>query len=264
VFILRDMNILTARRLQHLIIGMKSTGFDLGCKIKTEGTSYAADASPADHSLSVVLIIEGLLCFMINTFAISAVSSRQTSEPGWRKIIPYLDFVLRHTRKTPYLHGLAVQLGALCRQHLHKYDIEKLAKEALPDEQSASAPTPGSDGTRRRAKTAIERSRSTSTSAISSSHIPGDVRERGLRARGCCPSKHCEKTFRSRGRGARRTSVYEAVSGHIHESWVEASFSRWMAMRVRLRAFGMRSRCCRSGASGRKSTGGVESSCEAG
>ena len=120
--------------------------FDLGRKIKTEGTSFGADASPADHSLSVVLIIEGLLCFMINTFATSAASGRQTTDPSWRAIIPYLEFVLQHSRKTTHLYGLAVQLGALCRQQVHKHDMERLAKEPLPDEQSASAPTPGSDG----------------------------------------------------------------------------------------------------------------------
>lgn len=123
--------------------------FDLGRKIKTEGTSYGADSSSADHSLSVVLIIEGLLCFMINTFAISAASSRQSNDPGWRAIIPYLDFVLHHAKRPPQLHGLAIQLGALCRQHVHKYDVERLSKEPLPDEQSASAPTPGSDGNTR-------------------------------------------------------------------------------------------------------------------
>ena len=120
--------------------------FDLGRKIKTEGTLYGADASSAEQSLSVVLIVEGLLCFMINAFAMSVTSSRAHADPGWRAIMPYLEFVLRHVRKTPHLHGLAVQLGALCRQHVHKYDLERLAKEALPDDQSASAPTPGSDG----------------------------------------------------------------------------------------------------------------------
>lgn len=83
---------------------------------------------------------------MINTFAISASSSRQSNDPGWRSIIPYLNFVLDHTKRMPPLHGLAFQLGALCRQNVHKYDMERLAKEPLPDEQSASAPTPGSDG----------------------------------------------------------------------------------------------------------------------
>jgi hypothetical protein len=120
--------------------------FDLGRKIKNEGTSFGTDASGPDHSLFTVLIIEGLLCFMINAFAMSAASIRPGNDPGWRGIVPYLDFVLNHTRKTPYLHGIAMQLGALCRQHVSKYDMEKLAKEALPDDQSASAPTPGSDG----------------------------------------------------------------------------------------------------------------------
>lgn len=76
----------------------------------------------------------------------STSSSRSHVDPGWRALLPYLDFVLRYTRKTPHIHGLAVQLGALCRQYIHKYDMERLAKEALPDDQSASAPTPGSDG----------------------------------------------------------------------------------------------------------------------
>ena len=134
----------SSSRDEWMALGKKY--FDLGRKIKTEGTSFGADASPADHSLSVVLIIEGLLCFMINTFATSAASGRQTTDPSWRAIIPYLEFVLQHSRKTTHLYGLAVQLGALCRQQVHKHDMERLAKEPLPDEQSASAPTPGSDG----------------------------------------------------------------------------------------------------------------------
>jgi hypothetical protein len=122
--------------------------FELGRTIKHEGTSIGQsppkDLSNKDSAMSVVLLIEALLCFMIDMTAVS--QSQPAPDPGWRTILPYFLFVFRASRKFPHLHGLVVQLGAVCRQIIHKLDMDRLARDPLPDEQSGSAPTPGSDG----------------------------------------------------------------------------------------------------------------------
>jgi hypothetical protein len=122
--------------------------FELGRTIKHEGTSIGQsppkDLSSKDSAMSVVLLIEALLCFMIDMTAVS--HSQPSPDPGWRTILPYFLFVFRASRKFSHLHGLVVQLGAVCRQIIHKLDMDRLARDPLPDEQSGSAPTPGSDG----------------------------------------------------------------------------------------------------------------------
>ncbi|KAI9872918.1 MAG: hypothetical protein M1823_008047, partial [Watsoniomyces obsoletus] len=72
--------------------------------------------------------------------------SRPGVDPGWRTILGYHIFLFRASRKFPPLHGLVVQLGAVCRQLIHKYDMERLGRDPLPDDHLGSAPTPGSDG----------------------------------------------------------------------------------------------------------------------
>jgi hypothetical protein len=115
--------------------------FELGRTIKHEGTK---DLSNKDSAISVVLLIEALLCFMMDMTAVS--HSQPAPDPGWRTILPYFDFVFRVSRKFSHLHSLVVQLGAVCRQIIHKLDMDRLARDPLPEEQSGSAPTPGSDG----------------------------------------------------------------------------------------------------------------------
>jgi hypothetical protein len=81
---------------------------------------------------------------MINMSAQSY--ARPGGDPGWRSIILYHIFVFRASRKHPQLHALVVQLGAVCRQMIHKYDMDRLARDALPEDYCSSAPTPSSDG----------------------------------------------------------------------------------------------------------------------
>ena len=123
--------------------------FELGRTIKKEGTSQGpsptSNPNDRDSALSVVLLVEALLCFMINTTAVS--HAQPNADPGWRNIVPYHIYVFRASRKFPHLHGLVVQLGAVCRQHINRYDMDRLARDPLPDEHAnGSAPTPGSDG----------------------------------------------------------------------------------------------------------------------
>lgn len=130
---------------------MDTKFFALGRTLKHEGTGLGpppnSNRSEKDSALSVVLLIEALLCFMLNHTAQS--HARPNVDPGWSTILPYHIFVFRASRKYRHLHGLVIQLGAVCRQSLHSHEIERLAREPLPFEHFESAPTPGSDGTTR-------------------------------------------------------------------------------------------------------------------
>lgn len=127
---------------------LNSKFFALGRSLKHEGTSLLPssenEGKPGQHARAVVSLIEALICFMINICAQS--HARPGADPGWRSIILYHIFVFRASRKFPHLHGLVVQLGAICRQLIHKFDMDRLARDPLPDDYFNSAPTPGSDG----------------------------------------------------------------------------------------------------------------------
>lgn len=119
--------------------------FELGRTIKHEGTALLEQESTDSKNRGLLLMIEALLCFMLNQAALSQASNG--IESSWRNILPYLTFVLRISSTHRHLHGLVSQLGAVCRQIVSKYDLERLAREPLPDDHNGSAPTPGSDGT---------------------------------------------------------------------------------------------------------------------
>jgi hypothetical protein len=115
--------------------------FRLGRTIKHEG--QAISEQDPDPSKSVALLVEAMLCFMMHLATQS--SARPTVDPDWKTILPYHIFLYRTSRKIPLLHGLVIQLGAVCRQIIHKYDMDRLVRDPLPDDLG-SAPTPGSDG----------------------------------------------------------------------------------------------------------------------
>lgn len=127
---------------------MHTKYFALGRTIKNEGASLAPspndDGSSGHSPKSVALLVEALLCFMINASA--QAQARPRSDPGWATIFPYHIFVFRASRKYPRVHGLVVQLGAVCRQLSHHFDMDRLARDPLPEDFCNSAPTPGSDG----------------------------------------------------------------------------------------------------------------------
>lgn len=147
--------------------------YELGRTLKHEGQSLLQQqqppqdpqAGPHDSSIvGVLLTIEALLCFMLNQTFLSYANSH--TDPGWRTILPYLSFVLRISKPFPALFGLVSQLGAVCRQTISRYDLDRLAREPLPtvmvvaDEHKDgsnvvnSAPTPGSDGNTKTTSTA--------------------------------------------------------------------------------------------------------------
>ena len=118
----------------------------IGTKYHTLARSIKHEADGAHlegKPVQVLLMIEALLGFMVH---MSTQGMVRSGDPGWQSIMPYHDVTLRRSRKFPHLNGLVVQLGAVCRQKMHKYNMQRLAKEPLPDEHQGSAPTPGSDG----------------------------------------------------------------------------------------------------------------------
>ena len=121
--------------------------FKLGRELKHEGTAKLPREGDPKSPKAVLLVIDALLCFMINIAAQS--QARPNVDPGWRSIILYHIFVFRAWRSFPHLHALVVQLGAVCRQLVHKHDLDRLARDPLPEDYCNSAPTPGSDGNTR-------------------------------------------------------------------------------------------------------------------
>lgn len=120
--------------------------FQLGRVLKKEGQKLAGEGTGKDKAKGVILLIEGLLCFMLNAGA--QAQARPSGDPGWSTILPYYTMVYKQSRPYKHLNGLVVQLGAVCRQHLHHEHIRRLSKETFPDD-TVSAPTPGSDGNTR-------------------------------------------------------------------------------------------------------------------
>lgn len=121
--------------------------FAFSRKIKHEATELANKATnTAEMHKPVLLMIEALLGFMLNLSVQGHIKPRV--DPGWPTILGYYNFVFQKTRHFPHLHGLVIQLGAVCRQAIQKAHMERLARDPLPDElHSNAAPTPGSDGT---------------------------------------------------------------------------------------------------------------------
>ena len=121
--------------------------FQLGRILKKEGSKLAEEGGSKNKQQGVVLLIEALLCFMLNSAALA--QARPNADAGWSTILPYHVMVWKQSRPYKHLHGLVVQLGAVCRQFLHQEHIKRLSKETLPDDHIGSAPTPGSDGNTR-------------------------------------------------------------------------------------------------------------------
>ena len=118
--------------------------FTLGRELKHEGSAKLPREGETKSPRAVLILIEALMCFMINIAANS--QARPNFDPGWRSIILYHIFVFRASRRFLHLHALVVQLGAVCRQLVQKYDMDRLARDPLPEDYCNSAPTPGSDG----------------------------------------------------------------------------------------------------------------------
>ncbi|RMD44759.1 hypothetical protein DV735_g303, partial [Chaetothyriales sp. CBS 134920] len=130
----------TSHEDRHAWQDMHQTYFALGRSIKHNATDDHKRGSPA----YAVRLVEALLAFMISN---AAQTLSRPSADIWANITDYFNFVLGGTDDFRSLHGLVMQLGAVCRQQIQKDRLDRLARDPLPDEYVGSAPTPGSDGT---------------------------------------------------------------------------------------------------------------------
>lgn len=135
--------------------------FQTGRALKKEGTRLANEGKGKEQEKGVILLIEGLLCFMLNAGAQAQL--RPNTDPNWTSILPYQSMVRQQSKPYKHLQGLVTQLGAVVRQHLHHEHMRRLCKESLPvDDHNSigSAPTPGSDGNTRTSEDPTEAKKS--------------------------------------------------------------------------------------------------------
>ncbi|KAI9815683.1 MAG: hypothetical protein M1827_002079 [Pycnora praestabilis] len=116
-------------------------------KPKVEGATVEDGA--AKHG--AVVAIETVLCYIL-AFTASDKARLLQRQPGdaqyWRSLLPFWEYVERQTRIYPYLHGLLLQLGAVCRETIHIHDMERLNNDPLPAAaaiEEVPPPTPGTD-----------------------------------------------------------------------------------------------------------------------
>lgn len=120
---------------------------DMARSLKREADALAK--SPGGHINTDSIIrrqglakaVETALCYML-AFTIKDEPSRIKKVPGdravWESLLPYFNFLKNITRDTEsvQLQGLLYQLEAVCRDTIHRYDIERLERETVADEIS--------------------------------------------------------------------------------------------------------------------------------
>lgn len=118
---------------------------DMAKSLKREADALAK--SPGGHintdstirRQGLAKAIETALCYML-AFTIKDEPSRIKKVPGdravWESLLPYFNFLKNITRDTEslQLQGLLYQLEAVCRDTIHRYDIERLERETVADE----------------------------------------------------------------------------------------------------------------------------------
>lgn len=96
----------------------------------------------------IAIAIETILCYMLAFLAgDESLGGRKAGDPDlWRSLLGYLNFVIGQAEPIPHLHGLCVQLEAVCRDTISVCDLERLerdyaqaADEARPSPSSREA-----------------------------------------------------------------------------------------------------------------------------
>lgn len=101
---------------------------------------------PAAKNRGLAIALETIICYML-AFSIGDEITRINRKAGdvgtWRSILQYLDSVTGAAHTIPHLLGLCLQLGAVCRDTIHAYELERehdrLERERLGRERPASA-----------------------------------------------------------------------------------------------------------------------------
>lgn len=103
---------------------------------------------PAAKNRGLAIALETIICYML-AFSIGDEITRINRKAGdvgtWRSILQYLDSVTGAAHTIPHLLGLCLQLGAVCRDTIHAYELERehdrLERERLGRERPVSADT---------------------------------------------------------------------------------------------------------------------------
>ena len=94
----------------------------------------------------IAIAIETVLCYMLAFLAADEMQGgRKAGDPSaWRSLLGYLNFVIGQAEPIPHLHGLCLQLEAICRDTILLCDHERLERDptlaAGSDEARPSAP----------------------------------------------------------------------------------------------------------------------------
>jgi hypothetical protein len=96
-----------------------------------------AHITEEDAKLGAVTALETTLCYMLSFFAtdqatLLSTGKHVTDASSWQSIISYWYFVRERVEAFSDLHGLCLQIGALCREIIHTIDMEKFAQDPLP------------------------------------------------------------------------------------------------------------------------------------
>lgn len=101
---------------------------------------------PAAKNRGLAIALETIICYML-AFSIGDEITRINRKAGdvgtWRSILQYLDSVTGAAHTIPHLLGLCLQLGAVCRDTIHAYELERehdrLERDRLGRERPVSA-----------------------------------------------------------------------------------------------------------------------------
>lgn len=103
-----------------------------------EPSAITTDSSDTANR-GTAIALECVLCYML-AFALADEASHLARHSfgdasSWRSLLPYWAFVeskCQQLPQSPLLHGLVLQLGAVCRDVIHNHDIDRLASDPVP------------------------------------------------------------------------------------------------------------------------------------
>ncbi|KAI9852052.1 MAG: hypothetical protein M1838_002021 [Thelocarpon superellum] len=126
-----------AEHVKYLELGRK-TKHESQEVLRTSSTEGAA-VEERDQKLGALLGLESVLCWFLAFAALDEVGrlNRKGGEAAnWQSTLPFWRFVEGRCREFPQLHGLCLQLGAVCHEVIHGLDMERLRKGELPDSRA--------------------------------------------------------------------------------------------------------------------------------
>lgn len=110
----------------------------LGQKLKHEADEILQSKEPIDPAAKnrgIAIALETVLCYML-AFSVGDESLRVMHKLGdvsaWRSLLGYLHFVKGVAQPIPHLHGLCLQLEAVCRDTILLYELDRLDRDPFP------------------------------------------------------------------------------------------------------------------------------------